>query len=70
MNDLLDEHQEVLEDLLGDIDDIKTRRSISLALVSLYTKLGRSELIKETLSKLLESDPIRSGYYRHLLDRI
>ena len=70
MADTLNEHIEVLDDLLSENCDIKTERSISLTLIAIYKQLEQSDKIKELASKLIESDSIRAGYYRHILDSL
>ena len=57
----------MLNDLLAELADVKTERSISLTLVAIYKQLGRVDHIKAILEKLVTSDATRAGYYRHLL---
>jgi len=68
--DVLEEHVEVLNDLLDELADVKTERSICLTLVSVHKRLGQVEHIKLILEKLLTSDATRAGYYRHLMSSL
>ena len=68
MTETLDEHVEVLTDILSEINDLKTERNVSLTLVAIYKNLGRKDEIRDLLLKLLKSDAIRSGYYQHQLN--